>query len=230
MVRSLLFVLFVTLGLRSEAQVAVTPNPLSANFAVTVTDFGDDIYITNNKDTTYTIYWQLIKDATWPATWDTYMCDLNLCYLDNVDKSSNNLPNSVTMGTHKFSFHIKPNGTAGANNVTLKLFAEKNMASEVFSSNMSFSTTTSSTKDNSVNAIKIYPNPATEYIMIGNAPNVYRVVVYNLFGKEVKSFFHFNGAQHDVEDLKSGMYVVKLFDSKNKVLKSIKLNKSYSGA
>lgn len=77
---------------------------------------------------------------------------------------------------------------------------------------------------------KVYPNPTVDYFQITNGSNIKKVVVYNMFGKEVKSYFHYNNAQHEVSDLKSGMYIVKLIDERNKVIKSIKLHKNITGA
>ena len=57
-----------------------------------------------------------------------------------------------------------------------------------------------------------------------------RIIIYNLIGKEVKSLFHYNNAQHEIGELKAGMYVVKMFDIKGKLIKSLKLNKVYDGA
>lgn len=78
--------------------------------------------------------------------------------------------------------------------------------------------------------LRVFPNPATEYFQINNALSIKKVVVYNMFGKEVKVLFNQNNTQHDVTDLKSGMYIIKMLDEKNKVVKSVKLQKISSGA
>ncbi len=77
--------------------------------------------------------------------------------------------------------------------------------------------------------IKVFPNPASDYFQINNGVNVKRVVVYNMFGKEIKSFFHYTNAQHEISDLKAGLYMVKMLDDRNKIVKSIKLHKNLSG-
>ena len=77
--------------------------------------------------------------------------------------------------------------------------------------------------------LKVFPNPTTDYIQISNSTNIKKVVIYNMFGKEVKSYFHYANALHDVSEIKAGMYIVKMLDEKNKVVKSVKLNKTYSG-
>jgi hypothetical protein len=60
------------------AQISVTPNPL--NFAVDplLGDQKFQILITNSKDTTYTLYWQIEKDSTWPMNWYTAFNDINI--------------------------------------------------------------------------------------------------------------------------------------------------------
>lgn len=78
--------------------------------------------------------------------------------------------------------------------------------------------------------LKVFPNPTTDYFQISNGSNIKKIVVYNIFGKEVKTFFHYNNAQHEVSDIKSGMYIVKMIDEKNKVVKSVKLHKNFTGA
>ena len=82
----------------------------------------------------------------------------------------------------------------------------------------------------SVEEIKIFPNPATDFFQINNSSIVKKVVLYNIVGKEVKTFIHYNNAQHEISDLKAGMYFIKMFDEKNRVVRSLKLNKSFDGA
>jgi hypothetical protein len=89
---------------------------------------------------------------------------------------------------------------------------------------------TQSQLEYNIDDIKVFPNPATDYFQINNALAVKKVVVYNMFGKEVKVLFNHNNTQHDVTDLKSGMYIIKMLDDRNKVVKSVKLQKISSGA
>jgi hypothetical protein len=51
-----------------------------------------------------------------------------------------------------------------------------------------------------------------------------------MFGREIKSFYHYNNAQHEIGELKSGMYILKMIDEKGRLVKTMKLNKVYSGA
>ncbi|MCZ2338502.1 MAG: T9SS type A sorting domain-containing protein, partial [Chitinophagales bacterium] len=78
--------------------------------------------------------------------------------------------------------------------------------------------------------IKVFPNPTTDYFQINNGVNVKKVIIYNMFGKEIRVANNYTNTLHDVTDLKSGMYIVKMLDDRNKVVKSIKLQKSSGGA
>ena len=78
--------------------------------------------------------------------------------------------------------------------------------------------------------IKVFPNPAIDYIQISNVISVKKIVVFDIIGKEIKSFIHYNNAQHDVSELKSGMYILKMLNEKNKVIRTLKFNKNFTGA
>ncbi len=230
MSKNLLSIIITSFALSLSAQITVSPNPLALVGPASQVDIKYEMYFTNTKDTTYTIYWQLVKDNTFPVQWSTYICDLEQCYLENVDKSSNNLPNKFTPGTHNFQLHLRPGGFSANTTITLKLFTAKNMQGEILSVPITLATNSSSVKDIDPSQIKIFPNPASDYFQIGNAQDVDRIVIYNIIGKEVKSLFHYNNAHHEINDLKTGMYVVKMFDDKGKVIKSIKLSKIFEGA
>lgn len=78
--------------------------------------------------------------------------------------------------------------------------------------------------------IKVFPNPTTDYFQINNSLNIKKVIIYNMFGKEVKIFNSLPTNAYDVTDLKYGMYIVKMLDDKNKIVKSVKLQKSSASA
>jgi hypothetical protein len=48
-------------------------------------------------------------------------------------------------------------------------------------------------------------------------------------GKEVKTFFNYNNANHDVSDLRKGIYMVRMLDAKNRVIKTVRLSKNVDG-
>ena len=66
--------------------------------------------------------------------------------------------------------------------------------------------------------ITIFPNPASHYISINNGDNVKKVVIYNLVGRQVKSFEAIEGSKYNIMDLNKGMYLVQLLDSNSKII------------
>jgi len=82
-------------------------------------------------------------------------------------------------------------------------------------------------KEKSNTDILIYPNPATDFFAIKNDLKVSTVVIYNIIGKAIQTNQHSKGKVYSVEDLRKGFYIVRLFDDKNKVIKVLRLNRSY---
>lgn len=82
-----------------------------------------------------------------------------------------------------------------------------------------------------IEEIKVFPNPAIDYIQISTgAAIIKKIVITNIFGKEVKVFQHYNNAQHDISELKPGLYIIRMLDEKNKIMRSLKFNKNFDGA
>lgn len=73
--------------------------------------------------------------------------------------------------------------------------------------------------------IKIFPNPATDYIGLTNSQNVRRIRVYNLVGRQMKSFEVIEGQKYYVGDLPRGMYLIQLVDDAKRVITTRRVNK-----
>lgn len=228
----LYLIVFVFISLVSQAQITHTPTP--AKMVVNKDSFDVKFTITYKsefEDDTK-IYWKIIKDTTtWKSSWYSYLCDNILCYDRNVDRSSPSVPNTFSTGEYKWDFHIQPFGVEGGTIVQLVLYTDRNFTEEIYRTKIYVNVDPTSTQQTiSANQIKVFPNPASEYFSITNQSNVDKIKVYNMFGAEVKSFFHYNNAQHQIDELRSGMYLLRMFDKNNKVVKTIKLNKIHSGA
>lgn len=229
MVRNLLFIFLLFIGLSVTAQFSHNPTSMAINTPISDEEIVYEVFFTNESDSTYTIFWKLEKEASFEAGWELSVCDLNLCYQPSVNQCPPSKPNVFPKNSLPFQFHFKNNNIAGYSVVGVKFYADKNFTQEVMSTTLTLNVGTSSTKNQSLSSTKIFPNPAISSFQLTNANNVKKVIVYNMFGKEVKTFFHYNNAQHEISDLKTGMYVVKLIDEKNKVIKTLKLNKAYEG-
>ncbi len=82
----------------------------------------------------------------------------------------------------------------------------------------------------SSDVLKVFPNPTVEYFQVSDNDAARKVSIFTMFGREVKSFTYYPNTHYNVSDLKTGMYIVKITDDNNKVIKAIKLQKNFSGA
>lgn len=74
--------------------------------------------------------------------------------------------------------------------------------------------------------IRIYPNPAIDYIMVTQSSKVDKVWIYNILGKKVKSYKVENpDAKYDIRDLPRGMYIVRLVNHEGELLLTRRVNK-----
>jgi type IX secretion system substrate protein len=73
--------------------------------------------------------------------------------------------------------------------------------------------------------ISIYPNPAVNFIGLSDSEDVKKIVIFNVMGREAKSFDVEKGVKYNVADLKTGMYLVQIVGYNNKVITTQRLNK-----
>lgn len=76
------------------------------------------------------------------------------------------------------------------------------------------------------NDIRVYPNPAIDYIMVTENDNVDKVWIYNILGKRVKAYkVETPDAKYDIRDLPRGMYIVRLIDHDGELVMTRRVNK-----
>jgi hypothetical protein len=76
------------------------------------------------------------------------------------------------------------------------------------------------------NDIRVYPNPAVDYIRITDNDNVSKVWIYNILGKRVKAYdVEVSGMKFDIRDLPRGMYIVRLIDNNEELVMTRRINK-----
>lgn len=193
-----------------------------------LTDVKVDINFTINKDTTYTVYWKVEKDpATWNNAWATRVCDLFTCFGDNVDRGP--FENVMGKGNYLFQLHFLPYAVPGCTVVDLVLYGDSRYSEELYRVTVDINDCLVSSVDNVKNLsdVRVFPNPAHEYFQLSGDVNVSQIKMYDILGQEVKTFAHQSNTQHTIGDLKSGMYFLNLLDAKNKVIKTLKINKVY---
>ncbi|MCB0661250.1 MAG: T9SS type A sorting domain-containing protein [Saprospiraceae bacterium] len=74
-------------------------------------------------------------------------------------------------------------------------------------------------------SIAIFPNPTTDYFKINSNRDIQKVVVFNLIGRELRSFDAEDDSKYSVGDLPNGMYLIQLVGANNKILTTQRLQK-----
>jgi hypothetical protein len=75
--------------------------------------------------------------------------------------------------------------------------------------------------------ISVYPNPAVDYFTLTvKDETISRITVNNIIGKEVLSYSKTDMNKYDVSLLKKGIYVVRVFNHNDKLVKALRLSKS----
>ncbi len=77
----------------------------------------------------------------------------------------------------------------------------------------------------SYNDIRVYPNPAIDYIMITDNDNVNQIWIYNILGRRVKTYDVERNTKYDIKDLPRGMYIIRLVDRNSELIMTRRINK-----
>ncbi|HXH19248.1 MAG TPA: T9SS type A sorting domain-containing protein [Chitinophagales bacterium] len=197
-----------------------------------VTDVVAHATITNNKAFPVEVEWVRFVEEI-PSGWDgTAVCDGNQCYLTHVSASP--IPFTIDPGSSEtFDVHFYPNDIPGNGTVQLRAWVVGDSANTVIVS------TYKATAQEPVGIaaaqtekIRIYPNPAKDYILIKNLPEneVSTVEVYNIFGRRMLSFSQAANnvdsvQKFDINTLAKGIYMIRVFDSAMNVIYTESLSK-----
>lgn len=229
MIRLLLVYIFSCSILTLEAQITATLEPNPATISVSdVTSDAPTIAkatVTNTSETdTLTVKWER-NVISLSDGWDTSVCDLHKCYGPDTGSSPENRPIVLAPGsTSNLDIYIYPNNVVGAAEIDVTITDLAN-GDNVLTGKYNIDTTTPTSELFSKDDIQIFPNPAINAFQIKNDRLVRRVKIYNIIGKEVNNYSHIRGAQYDVVSYQKGIYIIRLFDQYDQMLKVLRLNK-----
>lgn len=72
--------------------------------------------------------------------------------------------------------------------------------------------------------LQVYPNPAVDYIQVSFNPTIRQVRMFNLAGRNVRTYSYMADEQYYVGDLPKGMYLVQMIGEKNVPLATRRVN------
>lgn len=220
----LLALLFLAVTFSSNAQ-ALTVSPInpSDSSADNTVELKVVSTVTNNTDSTMTLRWVRLNNNL-PMSWESAVCDINTCWAPWIDSKT------FTLGSQQssdFSITFYPNSVDGTAIIDLQLYSVYDSA------NVNLTNTYTVMIDAALSTysvwnddIKVFPNPATEYIQLTDNGTATNMVIYNIVGRQVKTYKLQNtGTRYNVKNLPSGMYIVRLTDKNNRVVNTFRVNK-----
>lgn len=233
MKRSCLTAIIAALIYATAAGQALT---LSSD-SISVTGYSDTAlvargFIYNNLPDSADVKWHRFYEDI-PENWDgTAVCDGEQCYLIPVSSSVFRMaPNSYD----NFQVHFYPNDFPGTGIVRLRAWVVGDSASTVIEGTFKGTSIlrqvgVKSPEENE--KIRIYPNPARDYIFIRNLPQreTSTIEVYNIFGRRMLSFSQApNNSEtvqrFDINVLAKGIYMIRIFDAAMNVIYTESLSK-----
>ena len=73
---------------------------------------------------------------------------------------------------------------------------------------------------------KIYPNPASDFVVLPESDHISKAILYNIAGKQVKTFdLITNTRRFDVADVMRGTYLLQFIDETGAILHTTRLTK-----
>ncbi|MBK9018260.1 MAG: T9SS type A sorting domain-containing protein [Saprospiraceae bacterium] len=230
---------FMSLGLFAQLAIEVLPANLQYNLQADLTDeYSEPIahaWVINKSDQTINLRWLLEVPATGCSSeWKYKVCDKNQCYSATVTSNvvlggQPNVPVVLAPGdTTIIDLHINPRFVAGCCSPIVHFSEVTDINNEIPLSSANFEvciSALSSVDEAQVLSLKAFPNPSTGYFSITENPLVKKVVVYNLLGRQVRSFEHVNGQLHSITDVPDGLYLVSMQDANGEIFKTVRLTK-----
>ena len=222
----LLLFLFGIVGVQAQ-DLTVNPDPVLLEIDVDIVDEKVDFNIINNSNRDTEVYWSF-EPIDAPAEWVFYLCDLNVCYTPAVTSCPCSKPNEIAANsTNTFMMHLQPNEVMGTGSVMLKILEVCEGETSILDIPITYvvSETSSTAFQDINNNISIYPNPSSQLLNIKEDQEVTDIIIYNLIGKKIKTLKHTPGRSHDISQLDRGIYLVRMLNKEQNILKVSRLTK-----
>ena len=235
--------LFIFILIADMVMAQITIDATSYEIIENDVDLTDPYYqieqkyvVTNESSTTVDLVWyrELMGDCT--ATWTSQVCDNNLCYGPGSDTNDGVLAATLAPGESSdlLTLYVKPNGTPGCCNYRIHYFIDGNLVDTL--GTVSFDVrvndeqclgVNSTQEELTAKSIAVFPNPMTDYFQLsGNEQGIVKeLAVYNLVGRQVRSFDAANMNQFDMTGLPQGIYLVGMIGAQGDVLRTVRISR-----
>jgi Secretion system C-terminal sorting domain len=227
---TLLFLLFcleilsLPLGGHAQSTITITPQVQNVNVISDSVEIRAKATIKNTSTTTKKFTWKR-SVLSLTSGWTSNVCDSKGCWTSSVDIAPEIIelaPNA----TSNLDVYIHPEKKQGAATIEVKVFEVGNETNTV-TGRWLFSTTTRAKEINTNNPnIRIYPNPTIDYFQITEDDGIDKVVIYNIIGRQMRTYKVTDNGKYNVNDLPEGLYIIRLLSANGATVKTIRLSRS----
>lgn len=190
--------------------------------------------ITNDTRIDITLKWVRINEEI--GAWDgSQICDNQTCYASAINETPANAPYTIKKdSTANLDVHFKPNNNEGDGVVHLKVWnvTDTSDAKTIVYIAKAEGFQTSVADMPKTNDIKVYPNPAKDFLYLRDLPvnKDVNVEIYNILGRKIlsESFSYkssTNEQRIDINELQKGIYLVRVFDGQMNLLSTRSISK-----
>lgn len=210
----------VSMSVKSQTTLTLEPNPISMLVKTNDLDVAAKSSLKNNSKDTMVVKWsRKIENIT--QGWSSAVCDKNFCYIPTIDTMKLILaPGEIS----NMDIHVYPMGISGSAKVTLRIEQVGNPDNFV-SGSYFFNQTTPLKSDVEKDAIQLYPNPAQEYFMVTSPIVLGKIELYNITGDKAKVYYAYKNKRYYIDDVPSGIYMVRLLNLQQEIVKTVVLKK-----
>ncbi len=182
-------------------------------------------FIRNTGTDSVTMRWIRLVDGI-SEGWQSAICDVNLCYGPMVDSTPSEFLLTIGPGdSTMLDVHLRPFGKEGSAQIRVRaedVSDTSNVAEGLFIFNE-----ISSTRDIArVNNINLFPNPTQSYFELTASDDLDKLFIYSVLGNKMREYRIVPNARYYVSDLPNGMYLVKVMNKANKLVKTLRLSKN----
>lgn len=174
--------------------------------------------VQNSAENPVSLRWvKVVKNL--PTGWASSVCDVNLCYPDNVDSADFNLG---ARGIGNVDGHFYPGGVVGAGVLQVRVFEVGNPSNQVTLTFLA-SSNAASASHLSKPSIKLYPVPAEHFLFVetGLDHPAGQIEIYNVIGKQVASFRATSAkTKIQVGQLPKGQYILRYYNGREVITRN----------
>lgn len=207
----------------SAQDFTVTPSPVSVDGDANASSIDASSKVVNNTDNTLNLRWERIVIST-PDGWDTAICDNVLCWSPQTSTKDFTLT-SGEEGDMKVNY--RPNGVVGMGEVNIRIYDPLDSLNTVQEHTYLCNATLVSVEEPEEENFTIYPNPATNFVVLPDNNRIQKAVLYSITGRKVQVFDMAAVANRrfDIVDVMRGTYLLQFLDENGATLHTTRLTK-----